>query len=299
MSTYEEPMDRPIQKTDTSFRRRWHFSSKTLGNIIVHTFLLLFIFIALFPIYLMFITSLKTSQELFRSVIALPADPQWQNFPFILIERGYYRNVINSVMVASSTTILTVVLSVLAGYGFAVYNFVGKQVLFVVILVGLMVSEASILVPVYNLLQDLGLLNTYTGMVLPQTALGLAFGVFLITTFFKDIPQELIDAGIIDGCSDLQVLRHVMIPLAKPAITSLALLEFMWAWNSFFFPLVIATRQELMPLSVSIIDFMGRFTFNYEMIATTCVIMSTPILILYLFTQRSFHQGITFGGLKD
>lgn len=290
MSTYQTPAP-SVQ--------RWHFSSKTLSNLAIHIFLLFFVFIALFPIYLMFITSLKTSQELFRSVIALPADPRWYNFPFILFDRGYYKSVVNSVLIASSTTFLTVLLSVLAGYGFAAYRFAGKQILFVIILVGMMVSESSVLVPVYNLLQDIELLNTYSGMILPQTALGLSFGIFLITTFFKEIPQELIDAGIIDGCSDLQVLWHVMIPLARPAITSLALLEFMWAWNSFFFPLVIATQQRLMPLSVAIIDFMGRFTFNYEMIATTCVIMSTPILILYLFTQRSFHQGITFGGLKD
>ena len=291
MSTIQTPMTTPI--------KRWRFSPKLLSNLDVHLFLLLFVLIALFPIYLMFVTSLKTSQELFRSVVALPTDPRWHNFSFILIERGYYRNVINSILVSSSTTILTVILSVLAGYGFAIYRFAGKQILFIVVLVGLMVSEASVLIPVYNLLQDLELLNTYTGMILPQTALGLAFGIFLITTFFKEIPQELIDAAIIDGCTDLQVLWHVVIPLAQPAITSLALLEFMWAWNSFFFPLVIATQQGLMPLSVSIIDFMGRFTFNYEMIATTCVIMSTPILILYLFTQHSFHKGITFGGLKD
>lgn len=292
MSIFPKRMAPPI-------RRRWRVSPQTLSNIAVHAVLLLFVFIALFPIYLMFNASLKTAQELFRSVVTLPLDPQWQNFPFILIERGYYRNVINSAIVASFTTIFSVLLSVLAGYGFAVYKFPGKQILFVLILAGLMVAEASVLVPVYNLLQDLGLLNTYTGMILPQTALGLAFGIFLMTTFFQAVPRELVDAGIIDGCSDLQALWHVMIPLAKPAITSLALLEFMWAWNSFFFPLVIATQQNLMPLSVSIIDFMGRFTFNYEMIATTCVIMSMPILILYLFTQRSFHHGITYGGLKD
>jgi ABC-type glycerol-3-phosphate transport system permease component len=269
------------------------------ANVLVHVLLLLGVFIALFPVYLMIATSLKSSQELSQSIVALPTAPRWSNYPFILIERGYYKNVLNSILVASSTTILTVILSVLAGYGFSVYKFFGRQVLFVLVLVGLMVSEASVLVPVYNLLQDLGLLNTYTGMILPQTALGLAFGIFLITTFFQEVPSEMIQAGVIDGCNDLQVLWHVMIPLAMPAITSLALLQFMWAWNSFFFPLVIATQQAIMPLSVSIIDFMGRFTFNYEMIATTCVIMSVPIIILYLFTQRSFHQGITFGGLKE
>ena len=120
-----------------------------------------------------------------------------------------------------------------------------------------MSSEISVLIPIYNLLQDMGLLNTYAGLILPQTALGLSFGIFLITTFFKDIPRELIDAAVCDGCKDLQLLRHVMIPLGMPAIKALALIEFLWAWNSFFFPLVIATQQDLMPLSVAIIDFMG------------------------------------------
>jgi ABC-type glycerol-3-phosphate transport system permease component len=288
-----------LQQPAGSASRLWHSLRKAPSGILVHAVLLVGVLIALFPVYLMIATSLKSSQELSRSIIALPAAPRWSNYAFILIERGYYKNVLNSLLVASSTTILTVVLSVLAGYGFAAYKFPGRQVLFVLVLVGLMVSEASVLVPVYNLLQDLGLLNTYSGMILPQTALGLAFGIFLITTFFQEVPREMIQAGVIDGCNDLQVLWYVMIPLAMPAITSLALLQFMWAWNSFFFPLVIATQQSLMPLSVSIIDFMGRFTFNYEMIATTCVIMSVPIIILYLFTQRSFHQGITFGGLKE
>ena len=206
---------------------------------------------------------------------------------------------INSLIFAGSTTILTVTLSVLAGYGFAAFKFAGKQYLFLVVLVGLMVSETSVLIPVYNLLQDLNLLNTRLGLILPQTALGLAFGVFLMTTFFNDIPKSMLEAAIIDGCSDRQLLQLVVIPLARPAIMSLALIEFMWAWNSFFFPLVIATKEDVKPMSVSIIDFMGRFTFNYEMVATTTVIMFAPILVLYLLTQRSFHQGITFGAIKE
>jgi len=111
---------------------------------------------------------------------------------------------------------------------------------------------------------------------LPQIALGLSFGIFLMTTFFREVPKDLIDAARLDGCTDLQLLKNVMIPIGLPAINALAVIEFMWTWNSFFFPLVIATKQELMPLSVSIIDFMGRFTFNYELVATTCVINHAP-----------------------
>lgn len=285
--------------TGRAKKKRSYHSSRMLQSAMIHALLLLFVFIALFPIYLMFNAALKTSQELFQSFLTLPKDPQWQNFSFILNEQGYKGALYNSMILSTSSMILTTVISVLAGYGFAVYRFVGKQWLFLLVLTGLMVSETSVLIPVYQLLQDLGLLNTYGGMILPQAALGLTFGVFLMTTFFKDIPRALIDAAVVDGGSDLQVLRHVIMPLARPAIMSLALIEFMWAWNSFFFPLVIATKQWLMPMSVRIIDFMGRFTFRYDMIAATTVILFTPILVLYLITQRSFHRGITFGALKD
>ena len=280
-------------------KKRSYHSSRLIQGAIIHAILLLFVFIALFPIYLMFNAALKTSQELFQSFLTLPKDPQWQNFSFILNEQGYKGALYNSMILSTSSMIITTVISVLAGYGFAVYRFVGKQWLFVLVLTGLMVSETSVLIPVYQLLQDLRLLNTYGGMILPQAALGLTFGVFLMTTFFKDIPRALIDAAVVDGGSDMQVLRYVIMPLARPAIMSLALIEFMWAWNSFFFPLVIATKQWLMPMSVRIIDFMGRFTFRYDMIAATTVILFTPILVLYLITQRSFHRGITFGALKD
>ena len=246
----------------------------------------------------MFITSLKSQAELIQNVFALPRDPKWGNYPLVLIERGYYRAVINSLLLAGSVTVITIVISLLAAYAFAVFEFVGRQLLFVLVLVGLMVSEVSILIPVYTLLKSWGLLNTFVGMVLPQIALGLSFGIFLMTTFFREVPKDLVDAARLDGCTDLQLLVRVMVPIGMPAIGALAVIEFLWTWNSFFFPLVIATKQELMPLSVSIIDFMGRFTFNYELVATTCVIMFVPILILYVLTQRSFRRGVTMGAVK-
>ena len=263
-----------------------------------HGFLIIFVLISLFPVYLMFVTSLKSQAELIQNVFALPHDAKWDNYPLIVIQRGYYRAVINSLLFAGSVTIITIALSLLAAYAFAVFDFVGRQLLFVLVLVGLMVSEVSILIPVYQLLKSANLLNTFVGLVLPQIALGLSFGIFLMTTFFREVPKDLVDAARLDGCTDLQLLMKVMIPVGLPAISAFAVIEFLWTWNSFFLPLVIATKQELMPLAVSIIDFMGRFTFNYELVATTCVIMFVPILILYILTQRSFRRGVTMGAVK-
>ena len=173
------------------------------------------------------------------------------------------------------------------------YQFFGKQLLFVLVLIGLMVSEVSILIPVYTLLKHWKLLNTFVGMILPQVALGLSFGIFLMTTFFREIPKDLVDAARLDGCTDLQLLTRVMIPVAMPAINALAVIEFLWAWNSFFFPLV--SRDAAGPHAAQRLDhrFHGALHFNYELVATTCVIMFVPILILYLLTQRSFRRGVT------
>ena len=278
-----------------ALRRLFVRSGKSFAS---NGILVIFVLISLFPVYLMFITSLKSQAELISNVFDLPHSPKWGNYHLVLIQRGYYRAVINSLIFASSVTVLTVLLSVLAAFAFAVFDFAGKRTFFVLVLVGLMVSEVSILIPVYNLLKSMNLLNTYVGMILPQIALGLSFGIFLMTTFFREVPRELIDAARLDGCTDWQLLTKIMIPVGLPGINALAVIEFLWAWNSFFLPLVIATKQELMPLSVSVIDFMGRFTFNYELVATTCVIMFVPILILYIFTQRSFRRGVTMGAVK-
>ena len=185
--------------------------------ILVHAILLFFVVLCLFPVYLMFNASLKSQAELFRHTFALPKDPRWFNFPLIFIEREYYKNFINSIILAGSTTVLALILSILAGYAFALKKFFGKQTMFLCVLIGLMVSEISVLIPIYNILKDLNLLNTFAGLILPQTALGLSFGIFLITTFFKEIPRALVEAAVCDGCKDPQILWYVMIPVGMPA----------------------------------------------------------------------------------
>ena len=159
-------------------------------------------------------------------------------------------------------------------------------------------QEISIIVPVYLMITDLHLKNTLLGIVIPQVALGLSFGIFLLTTFFKEVPKELIEASVVDGCNDRTILYNVILPLSMPSIKALAIIEFLWAWNSFFFPLVLVQDTEVMPMSVRIIDFMGRYLFNYGGIASVCIMMFLPIFILYLISQSNFHRGITLGGLK-
>ena len=270
---------------------------KILSVIPTHLILIFFAVVALIPIWIIFISSIKPHVEVYKNQIALPNKMQLQ-FYHIFITQGYYKNFLQSFYFASLTTIISVIISILAAYAFAIKVFFGKTILFIFVLAGLMISEISIIVPVYLMINDLNLKNTLLGIVIPQVALGLSFGIFLLTTFFKEVPKELIEASIIDGCNDKTILYNVMLPLSLPSIKALAIIEFLWAWNSFFFPLVLVQDTNVMPMSVRIIDFMGRYLFNYGGIATVCILMFIPIFVLYLISQSSFHRGITLGGLK-
>jgi len=270
---------------------------KIFSGIPTHLILIFFAIVALIPIWIIFISSIKPHVEVYKNQIALPNKMQLQ-FYHIFITQGYYKNFLQSFYFASLTTIISVIISILAAYAFAIKVFFGKTILFIFVLAGLMISEISIIVPVYLMINDLNLKNTLLGIVIPQVALGLSFGIFLLTTFFKEVPKELIEASIIDGCNDKTILYNVMLPLSLPSIKALAIIEFLWAWNSFFFPLVLVQDTNVMPMSVRIIDFMGRYLFNYGGIATVCILMFIPIFVLYLISQSSFHRGITLGGLK-
>ena len=270
---------------------------KYLNMIPIHLVLIFFAIVALIPIWIIFISSVKPHLEVYKNQIALPEEFKFQ-FYQILFKQGYYKNFLQSFYFASLTTLITVIISTLAAYAFAIKIFFGKTFLFVLVLIGLMISEISIIVPVYIMITDLNLQNTLLGIIIPQVALGLSFGIFLLTTFFKEVPKELIEASIVDGCGDKTILYNVILPLSMPSIKALALIEFLWAWNSFFFPLVLIQDTQVMPMSVRIIDFMGRYLFNYGGIATVCILMFLPIFVLYLVSQSSFHRGITLGGLK-
>ncbi|MDC0057405.1 carbohydrate ABC transporter permease [Alphaproteobacteria bacterium] len=270
---------------------------KITESIPIHLILIFFAIIALIPIWIIFISAIKPHVEVYKNQLALPNKIEFQ-FYQIFITQGYYKNFLQSFYFASITTVITVIISTLAAYAFAIKVFFGKTFLFILVLLGLMISEISIIVPVYLMIMDLNLKNTLLGIIIPQVALGLSFGIFLLTTFFKEVPKELIEASVVDGCNDKTILYNVILPLSLPSIKALAVIEFLWAWNSFFFPLVLVQDTTVMPMSVRIIDFMGRYLFNYGGIATVCILMFIPIFVLYLISQSSFHRGITLGGLK-
>jgi raffinose/stachyose/melibiose transport system permease protein len=216
----------------------------------------------------------------------------------VWIDKGFYRYFLNSVLITIPTMILVIICSSLAGFAFSKMHFKGRYFLFFVFLIGLMVPIPSLLIPLYRNLNIIKLLNTRVGAILPEAAIALPFGIFLMRTFFNGIEDEVLEAARIDGANEWQLLVRVMLPLASPGLKALALIEFMWAWQSYLLPLVIIRKESIKPLTVALDLFIGRYSTSYTLIATASVIVFIPITLVFLLTQRTFIEGLTMGSIK-
>jgi raffinose/stachyose/melibiose transport system permease protein len=230
--------------------------------------------------------------------LALPSSPHWENLKKAWTVGRFDRYLGNSVLYSATIVTGVVVLSCLAGYALAGLRLPHERFIFVGFLLGLMVPFQSLMIPLYYLLRDLHLLGTYFAMILPSIALGLPFGIFLMRAFFRGLPGELADAGRVDGGTEFQVFRQIMLPLARPGLATLAVFQFMATWNSFLIPLVFVQRDQLRPIALGVMFFSGRYTSDRGLIAAGVSISIIPIILVYLALQRQFIRGITAGALK-
>lgn len=204
----------------------------------------------------------------------------------------------SSVIVTVVVVAVASVLSVLAGYAFGLMRFRGSQVLFYVVLLGLMIPTEAIVVPLYYDYRDLGLTDTYWALILPQIGTSLAFGTFWMRAFFRTVPRSLVEAARIDGASSWFTLWRVVLPLARPAVLTMALLLAMWTWNEFLLALVMITDEGLRTAPLGLSFFQGRNQTDLTLLAAGAVIVATPIVLLYLFLQRHFIRGMLSGAVK-
>ena len=263
-------------------------------------FVLLFgvLAIALAPLVLMWMSAFKTRTEISAAPLALPATLQFDNLVQAWTVGRFGEYVGNSIIVTIPVVLGVVLLSAMAGYGFARYRFWGSQVLFYAFLIGLMVPFQSIMIPLYFNIKNLGLLGTYWAMILPAVGLGLPFGIFLMQSFFRGLPRELADSARVDGCNEFQVFWRVLLPLARPAISSLVVFQFMWTWNAYLMPLLLMNQESLRPITLGLMFFQGRYTTNYALISAGVTIVTLPIILVYIIMQRQFLRGLTAGALR-
>ena len=270
-----------------SAERRLGRALVEIGRYSVLTF---FLVIFLLPFIWFLFMALKTDAELAADPFYFPHDPQWGNFAKAWTQGHYSNYMLNTVIYTLSIVTGVAFFSCMGGYALAKLRFPGRDGVFIMILVGLMVPFLSLMIPMYYLVRDLNLLGTRLGLILPVMSMALPFGTFLMRAFFRSLPDELGDAGRIDGCNEWKVFRHIMLPLAWPGLTTLIVFEFMWSWNLFLQPLVLLQRDELRPVALALLFFTGRFCATVGLVAAGIMLTVLPVIIVYLILTAQVHR---------
>jgi ABC-type glycerol-3-phosphate transport system permease component len=250
------------------------------------------------PLLLAWFTAFKSSEQQLINPWGLPIPPTLENLTeaWTVGRFGIYFK--NSVIISVADVIGMVIISSLAGYAFARLQFPGQKILLYGLLIGLTIPVAAIIIPLYLTMRDFRLLNTYGSVIIADIALAAPIFVFIMRAFFKDLPAELDDAARIDGANEFQIFWQIMLPLARPGLLTVALLEFLWSWNDLLLPLVFLVSDELRTLPVGMLFFQGRFTIDYGLMSAGVLIISLPVTILFLIFQKDFVRGLASGALK-
>lgn len=268
------------------------------NKLLIYFFLgVLFVF-SVGPLTLAWFTAFKTGEQALTSPFSPPWPISFENLreAWTVGRFGVYFR--NSLIIATSNVLGMLVISSLAGYALARIPFPGKNVIMVFLLLGLTVPVSSIIIPLYTTMRMFRLLDEYGSVILASIALAAPIFIFIMRAFFMNLPRELDDAARLDGASELQVFRQIMLPLARPGLVVVALLEFLWSWNELLLPLVFLISDDLRTLPVGMLFYQGRFTVDYGMMSAGVLILSTPITMLFLIFQRDFVSGLTAGALK-
>jgi raffinose/stachyose/melibiose transport system permease protein len=232
------------------------------------------------------------------SSFSWPGRPDFGNFGTAWTQGHFASYLGSSVLVAVGVVVLTALLSVLAGYSFAYFRYPGKSLLFYLMLIGLMVPPEAFVIPLYFDLRGAGLTDSYASLILPQTAQSLAFGVFWMRTFFRSVPDSVIEAAKLDGASDWRVLWRILVPVSAPGLVTMAVLVFMWTWNEFLLPLIMISTESRRTAPLGLAFFQGEHTTQFALLAAASLIVAAPVVLLYVFLQRYFISGMLSGAVK-
>jgi multiple sugar transport system permease protein len=268
------------------------------GAWFIYVGLILGLLLLVGPFVWMILGSLKTTGEL-RQVppTVLPETWTLENYEELFTRLNFVGYFMNSVIVAAAVTAGNVVFCSMLGYALAKLEFAGKRILFVVVLGTLMVPSVVTFMPLFVLVRNLGLVNTHAGLILPFLA-G-AFGVFLMRQFISGIPDELLDAARVDGAGEHFIFWRIILPLCGPALATLTILTFLANWNSFLWPLVVASTEKMYTLPVAVALFAtGQHETNIALLMAGSVVVIVPVLLVFIVLQRFFTQGIAMTGIK-
>jgi multiple sugar transport system permease protein/raffinose/stachyose/melibiose transport system permease protein len=269
-----------------------------LVNAITHFILIVIAVTCLFPVFWMLSSSLKTQEEIFTKMSLLPSAWQWSNYIVAWTKSQFGMYFFNSAIYTVFGVLGVVFISSLAAYGFARLDFWGKNAFFYLLISSLLIPIPGVFVPLYLLLKKLGLLDTRIGLILCYVSGGLAFGIFLLRSFFEELPKEIEEAALIDGASRFGIYWRIALPLARPAIATLVIFNCLSIWNEFLLALVVLQDKTKMPIQRGLMVFQGTHITDYPLLMSGLTIATIPVLIVYLLMQKHIVKGIAAGALK-
>ena len=268
-------------------------------KVIAYTFLIIMAIIFVMPMLFTIISSLKTKLDIFSDPFALPRNPQWSNYVIAWKDANMSAYFINSVIQSGSTVILTSLISTMAAYALARFDFKLNKVLVLVFMLGMMVPMHTILVPVSYIIGLFNLKNNIFALVLVYVAFNLPFSIMVMITFMKGVNRSLEEAAIIDGANYFQIYSKIMIPLTLPAISTISIFNFMGAWNNILFPLLFINDKRLRPISLGLLNFNGERGSEYGLMMAGIVITVAVPLAIYLLFQEKVESGLAAGAVKE
>ncbi len=269
----------------------------------VHLLLVIASFIAVFPVLWIMSTSFKPYEEIFSasgSIELIPKTFTWDNYLYVLTNSNgiFLEWVKNSVIVALFTTIIGLFLSTTAAYALSRYKFYGKKMIFYSFLLTQMFPGALLVIPIYNIVNRLGLLNSYFGLILAYSTVAVPFCVMMLKNFFDTIPFELEEVARVDGLSPFGTFYRIVLPLSLPGLAVTAFYAFITAWNEFLFALTFMSAEQMYTLPIGLQQFVNQFNTDWHYLSAGAIIVTVPVLIVFIIAQRYLLSGLTAGGTK-
>lgn len=254
--------------------------------------------ISLYPIFLMFLSSFKTSAEIFKNPLGLPTKFTLDTYRTLMSKIPFDQYFMNSVIVSVTSVVLVVVFCSLAAYYIARFKFSWNNAIFFLFLLGMMIPIKLGIVPLFILMRDLGLINSLWSLIFMNIATGTPLTMLILTGFFKTMPMELEEAARMDGAGNLRVLWSVLLPLMRPALGTVVIVNFISAWNDFFFPLIFITEKAKMTIPVGMLSLFGEHSADWGSLFAGLTLASLPMMILFFIASKQFMEGLTAGAVK-
>lgn len=270
----------------------------TIAPVLRFAVLFLVAGLVLVPLLATVLGGFKSLGELRVNPFGLPAEWEWDNYWSILSGPRYWQLLLNSLVISVLTVVLTLATASMAAFVFAHVRFFGSRFLLQYLLLGLMFPAATAILPLFIKIRDLGLLDTYWGVVLPQVAFGLGMSVLLFRNFFRQLPAELFDAAQVDGCGYIRFFRYVTLPMSRPILAVVGVIVFVHSWNSYLLPLVVLNRDSIYPWPLGMMAYQGEYSTDWQLVLAFVTLTILPALVMFIAAQKYLVAGLTAGAVK-